>query len=248
MPRFRIWDVLLGAALLAMLAHMILLVRQRSALEWAIEERVAEKAAPPPAAQEGADRGADLRKERDELARSLSELQARFSAVESEKAVLASRVAALESRSARGTNNEAIQGVLDELDVANDRLRKAYTDIEELEEQLVAVSRSKNEIEEQLAILRLQPLPPAPGDLAECPQIDGVILGVSDKVNLVLISVGNKDNVKVGYKFTVYRGSEYVSKLVVDKVEDTWAACRELLEFRKVDIQQGDSVSTHVFD
>ncbi|MCE9581517.1 MAG: hypothetical protein K8T20_03265, partial [Planctomycetes bacterium] len=73
-------------------------------------------------------------------------------------------------------------------------------------------------------------------------------LGVSDKVNLILISVGGKDKVQVGYKFTVYRGSQYVSKLVVDKVEDGWAACRELTDFRKDAVQQGDNVSTRVFD
>jgi hypothetical protein len=30
--------------------------------------------------------------------------------------------------------------------------------------------------------------------------------------------------------------------------EDSWAACREIVEFRKSEIQQGDNVSTRVFD
>lgn len=133
-----------------------------------------------------------------------------------------------------------------ELLAANDRLEKAYKDIAEMEKQLVDVSRAKNDIEQQLAYLRERV--PNIGDLAVEPKIDGVVLGVSDKVNLILISVGGKDKVQVGYKFTVYRGSAYVSKLVVDKVEDGWAACRELTDFRKDAIQQGDNVSTRVFD
>jgi len=133
-----------------------------------------------------------------------------------------------------------------ELLAAQDRLEKAYKDIAEMEKQIVDVSRAKNDIEAQLAYLRERV--PNIGDLAVEPKIDGVVLGVSDKVNLVLISVGTKDKVQIGYKFTVYRGSQYVSKLVVDKVEDGWAACRELTEFRKDAIQQGDSASTRVFD
>jgi peptidoglycan hydrolase CwlO-like protein len=133
-----------------------------------------------------------------------------------------------------------------ELLASNDRLEKAYKDIAEMEKQLVEVSRSKNDIEQQLAYLRDRV--PNIGDLAVEPKIDGLVLGVSDKVNLVLISVGQKDKVQVGFKFTVYRGSQYVSKLVVDKVEDTWAACRELTDFRKDTIQQGDKVSTRIYD
>jgi hypothetical protein len=76
------------------------------------------------------------------------------------------------------------------------------------------------------------------------PRIDGVVLGVSDRTDLVLISVGEKDRARVGYRFTVYRGSEYVSALVVQRVEDDWAACNELVDFRCDTIQQGDNVST----
>lgn len=133
-----------------------------------------------------------------------------------------------------------------ELLASQDRLEKAYKDIAEMEKQIVEVSRAKNDIEQQLDYLRARV--PNVGDLAVEPKVDGIVLGVSDKVNLVLISVGGRDKVQVGFKFTVYRGSTYVSKLVVDKVDDQWAACRELTEFRKDTIQQGDSVSTRVFE
>ncbi len=113
-----------------------------------------------------------------------------------------------------------------------------------MEKQLVDVCRMKNDLTQQLAELRR--------GFFELPQphavIEGVVLGVSDKVNLVLISVGSKDRVKVGTEFYVLRGSAFISKLVVEKVEDGWAACKELTEFRKDAIQQGDKVTTHAFD
>jgi hypothetical protein len=133
-----------------------------------------------------------------------------------------------------------------ELLASQDRLEKAYKDIAEMEKQIVDISRAKNEIESQLEYLRQ--LVPNLNNIPMEPKIDGQVLGVSSNVNLVLISVGEKDKVQVGYRFTVYRGSTYVSKLVVDRVDDAWAACRELTEFRKDTIQQGDSVSTRVFD
>jgi uncharacterized protein YhaN len=180
-------------------------------------------------------------------------------------AQLQERLRASEERAANASR--AWDTVQAELLAENDRLEKAYKDIEEVEKQLVDVSRAKNDIEQQLALIQAElkrqgiklDLEKAveylrdgsdgqPGDFAVEPKIDGVVLGVSDKANLVLISVGKKDKVQVGYKFTVYRGSAYVSKLVVDKVEDGWSACRELKDFRKEEIQQGDNVSTRVFD
>ena len=181
--------------------------------------------------------------------------------------------AALDKSNAATANARSVRDTARaDLKAADDRLEKAYKDIAEIEKQLVDVSRSRNDLEQQLAELRgpyrpafariellekqlrdagITPLPNPPAPMLPEPlepKIDGVVLGVSDKVNLVLISVGIKDKVEVGMKFTVYRGSTYVSKLVVDKVEDGWAACRELTDFRKEKIEQGDKVSTRVFD
>jgi hypothetical protein len=131
-----------------------------------------------------------------------------------------------------------------ELLTAHDRLEKAYKDIADMEKQLVDVSRMKNKLEKELEELRKGwPEPYFPDR-----KIDGVVLGVSDKVNLVLISVGGKEEVRVGMTFFVTRDGEFVSQLIVDKVEDGWAACREMTEFRKKKIEQGDIVSNLKYD
>ncbi len=235
MKGLRVWDLFFIGALLLAVVQIGLLVRQRNALTntpaaLPPEESPAEKAA------------RELGAERDLLLRTVADLR-------SETGRLRNQIAELEKGrpvepASVPPGNLTAELLQAQLLVANDRLEKAYRDIAVMEKELVELSR-------KLGAEGETPGGSGPylgGDPTGVPKIDGVVIGVSDKVNLVLISVGNKDKVQVGYKFTVYRGSEYVSKLVVDKVEGDWAACRELTEFRKSEIQQGDNISTRVFD
>lgn len=129
----------------------------------------------------------------------------------------------------------------------DDNLQKAYRDIAEMEKQIVAVSRAKNDIETELDRYR-DPLADRPRrekrKPEDAPAIEGIVLGVSDKVNLVLISVGSKDKVRVGDTFIVHRGARLISKLFVDKVDDQWAACLEMTDSHRDAIQPGDGVTT----
>ncbi|MBI2921162.1 MAG: hypothetical protein HYY18_08770 [Planctomycetes bacterium] len=157
----------------------------------------------------------------------------------SEREFLESKLTALErERDAAVLARDTLQA---ELLTSQDRLEKAWSDIAQMEKQIVEVSRKLNAVQERLERFE-------PSAEARIGGIDRIVLGVSDKVNLVLISVGGKDSVKVGDKFKVYRGDTYISTLVVDKVEDRWAACRELKDLAKETIQQGDDVSRRVFD
>jgi septal ring factor EnvC (AmiA/AmiB activator) len=210
------------------------------------------------AAKEAENRASEANREKDAVRADFNKLKGDYTALVAEQSKLQANNDALTQRndnlnkqlSDEKKLREDAQRVRDtvqaELLASQDRLDKAYKDIAEMEKQIVEVSRAKNEIESELAYLRA--LVPNLNNVPAEPKIDGTVLGVSNNVNLVLISVGEKDKVQVGYRFTVYRGSTYVSKLVVDRVDDTWAACRELSEFRKEAIQQGDSVSTRVFD
>lgn len=79
-------------------------------------------------------------------------------------------------------------------------------------------------------------------------KIDGRALSFESGSSRALISVGRKDGVREGFRFTVYRGEDYVTKLVVERVHGSWSVCRELKDFRKRDPEDGDLVSTRVFD
>jgi hypothetical protein len=83
--------------------------------------------------------------------------------------------------------------------------------------------------------------------IVNVPKIDGHVVGVSKTVNLVVISVGEEDGVRVGFEFTVHRGNAFVGKLIVEKVFPKQAACRVLLDMTKDRVREKDRVSTHVY-
>lgn len=84
------------------------------------------------------------------------------------------------------------------------------------------------------------------GDVVAMKPVDGVVQAVDAEMDIVVISVGSKDGVKVGYEFTVYRGDDYVSKIVIDKVYDNYAAGSTKANMGKKAIQAGDKVSTQL--
>ena len=88
------------------------------------------------------------------------------------------------------------------------------------------------------------PLPPP--EEVRIPKIDGRVVGVSTKINLLVISVGEEEGVKVGFEFTIYRGNTYVGKMVVEKVYPHQAAGHWVQEKTKDKILPGDSVTTKI--
>jgi len=74
--------------------------------------------------------------------------------------------------------------------------------------------------------------------------VRGVVQAASAKDDVYVISVGSKDDVKVGYEFTVSRGSHYVSTIVIDSVWPNHATGHTKNGMRKMDVQAGDSVAT----
>jgi len=77
--------------------------------------------------------------------------------------------------------------------------------------------------------------------------IHGKVLAVNPDVNLVVLSVGERDGVKTGYQFVVYRGDSYVGKVQVEKVMPDMASARILKDITKADIIGGDNVSTDIY-
>ncbi len=88
---------------------------------------------------------------------------------------------------------------------------------------------------------QLVPGPPVPA-------IDGKVVAVKSDLNppLVLLSVGADDKVEAGFRFSIYRGSTFVGKVVVEKVLRNSAGCRVLFTSEGGDIQAGDSAATRL--
>ena len=126
----------------------------------------------------------------------------------------------------------------------NEELKK---NLAGLEQQHVKLARDQDTAQRQLAELaRLgvdieayQKLPAKP--------LDGKVVAVSDKVNLVVISVGEDDGVQVGNKFTIFRGDKFVGQIVIEKAERDWSSGRIHDEIQADAVQIGDSVSNAIF-
>jgi hypothetical protein len=81
-------------------------------------------------------------------------------------------------------------------------------------------------------------------EILAAPPIDGRVTGVSADYNLVMLSVGRDDLVKEGYEFTIYRGGEYVAKIVVDRVEKDHCTGYAKKGVQRAPIREGDQATT----
>ena len=74
--------------------------------------------------------------------------------------------------------------------------------------------------------------------------IRGKVTAVDKKLGLVVINAGQRHDVRKGYSFIVFRGNQYVGKVVVDEVfPDVSAAHYSRAEMRG-DVEVGDDVTT----
>jgi len=76
--------------------------------------------------------------------------------------------------------------------------------------------------------------------------VSGVVQACNNSVDIYIISVGSHDKVEVGYEFTVYRGSEYVSTIVIDKVFPNYASGTTKPGTKKRDVMAGDECTTRL--
>lgn len=76
------------------------------------------------------------------------------------------------------------------------------------------------------------------------PPINSQVVAVKPDVKLVLLSVGRENGVEEGFEFTVYRGSKFVAKVVVERVLPTLCGCRIL--YQKSEVREGDQAATYV--
>ena len=83
-------------------------------------------------------------------------------------------------------------------------------------------------------------------DVIQMKDVKGVVQAAHDADDIYIISVGAKDQVQVGYEFTVFRGNEYISTIVIDKVWPDKASGRTKAGMRRKPIVPGDEVATRL--
>lgn len=116
----------------------------------------------------------------------------------------------------------------------------------ELSRMLVDRTKETEDLKEKLQKVKELEIP-IPEIAIKKKSIDGIVTAVSSKVNLILISVGQEQDVEVGDQFVVYRKDKYIGKIIIEKVWRDGAAGRSIKEVEKDKIQQGDRVTTRIF-
>jgi predicted nucleic acid-binding Zn-ribbon protein len=74
------------------------------------------------------------------------------------------------------------------------------------------------------------------------PKVDGIVVDV-DK-DLIEISIGADDGLKVGHSLDVYRGNTYLGRIVVNKTNPDRAVGQVKRELQRGQIKKGDRVTT----
>jgi chromosome segregation ATPase len=134
----------------------------------------------------------------------------------------------------------------------NDALTEAQrlgSQVMDLKDMVAGLEAAAVEVAKELdsAKVQLQAYKDKFGALSEwisVPAMAGKVAAVDEKVNIVILTIGSDDGVKVGYEFTVYRGSKYVGKVVVEDVQKDHCSGYSRKELQTGAIEVGDDART----
>ena len=129
-----------------------------------------------------------------------------------------------------------------ELQYARQLAERLQQDLGQLEEKHVEMARDKKHLEE-----KMNAIAQAGGNVNVAPKkaLEAKVTAVANEIGLVVISIGKDDGVLEGDEFTVYRGGDFVAKIVIDRSDRKWSAGKVVL--KKTDPRVADDVSNHIF-
>ena len=78
------------------------------------------------------------------------------------------------------------------------------------------------------------------------PKIDGIVLAIDNDLNLVMLNIGMDAKVKVGYRFYMYRGAEYVGEVRIDRVGQDHSFGSTILANTRLPLKIGDNATTQL--
>ncbi len=114
-------------------------------------------------------------------------------------------------------------------------------DLAELENKHVEIARDKKLLEERINHLNQMGIRT---EVAPKRALEGKVTAVANEIGLVVISIGREAGVNEGDEFTIYRGGDFVAKIVIDRTDRKWAAGKVVL--KKVDPRVADDVSNQI--
>ena len=75
------------------------------------------------------------------------------------------------------------------------------------------------------------------------PKVEGIVMDVGES-DLVEISIGHDDGLKIGHTLDVYRGNSYLGRIVIRKTAPDRAVGQVVKELKRGQIKKGDNVTT----
>ncbi len=75
------------------------------------------------------------------------------------------------------------------------------------------------------------------------PKVEGIVMDVSDS-DLIEISIGHDDGLKIGHTLDVFRGNSYLGRIVIRKTAPDRAVGQIVKELKRGQIKKGDHVTT----
>jgi septal ring factor EnvC (AmiA/AmiB activator) len=155
------------------------------------------------------------------------------------------------TRSELATSEAGRKEAMDKNKALSDDIARLTQDKETAEKALAAAAVKEKDLSEQndsqatlIARYKQEKGPLSGGKVSA--DIKGVVSAVDNKVDIYVISVGSKDKVEAGDEFTVYRGSQYVSTIIIDKVFPNMASGSTKPGTKKMDVMAGDECATRL--
>jgi len=114
------------------------------------------------------------------------------------------------------------------------------------DERIAELEAQVRELQEKYdrVLVRLEGPRTVPGGWTDVPPIDAKVSGVNVENNIVALSAGKDDGVKPGFEFTIYRGDEYVGRVIVDDVQEEHCTGYSKRELEAKPIEVGDEART----
>jgi uncharacterized protein (DUF3084 family) len=149
-------------------------------------------------------------------------------------------------------NKAATQAEKEKLDAQDDRtrlegdLKRANDDVAAKETQIAALVRERDNLRAEKEALVKAGVPVEKIIGGNVPAIEGRVNAVGPNASFVVLSVGEKEGVRIGFPFDVYRGSEYVGQVVVDAVLPESSTARVTVHNKGIDFKPLDKATTHL--
>jgi predicted nuclease with TOPRIM domain len=182
----------------------------------------------------------DQKEELDRLGKSRTQIHNDFQAKTKENEKLQGEIAELKTTiEQKNTNINQLQQDLATAQKnfvhTEKELGKVVADLETAQSRLTRLRDTRPDIYQDL--IDKVTLPPKS-------VVRGKVTAVDQKLGLVIINKGQRNDVQKGHAFIVFRGDKYIGKVVVDDVFPDVAAARYVADAMKEQVEVGDDVTT----